>query len=93
MVNWVSGKYLFNRISLSSPKPYVYFKSAIMQTKAVFEEIFQNSCPYEFCNIQRKTSALEVLFNKIAALKTPKQVFSYEYCTIFRNSFFMENLW
>ena len=43
---------------------------------------------------------LESLFNKFTGLKacifikkdTPTQVFSYEYCNIFKNSFFMEQL-
>ena len=43
---------------------------------------------------------LESLFNKATGLKacisikkdTPTQVFSYEYCNIFKNSFFMEQL-
>ena len=30
---------------------------------------------------------LESLFNKVAALRTPKQVFSCEYCEIFKNTF------
>ena len=43
---------------------------------------------------------LESLFNKVTGLKayifikkdTPTQIFSYEYCNIFKNSFFMEQL-
>ena len=30
---------------------------------------------------------LEYLFNKVAGLKAPTQVFSSEYCKIFKNSF------
>ena len=30
---------------------------------------------------------LEYLFNKVAGLKAPAQVFSSEYCKIFKNSF------
>ena len=40
-------------------------------------------------------SALEFLFDKIADLKvrkeTPTQVFSCEYCKIFKNTFFAEH--
>ena len=43
---------------------------------------------------------LKSLFNKVTGLKTcifikketPTQVFSYKYCKIFKNSFFMEHL-
>ena len=48
----------------------------------------------------KKTPFLESLFNKVAGLKacifnnkeTPTQVFSCEYCEIFKNSFFIEHL-
>ena len=44
-----------------------------------------------------KKSALESLFDRIADLKARKetttQVFSYEYCKIFRNTFFAKHLW
>ena len=51
-------------------------------------------------NNHRKISVSESLFNKVTGLKacifikkdTPTQVFSYEYCKIFKNSFFMEHL-
>ena len=49
-----------------------------------------------FRSIQRKRSALESLFDKIADLKareeTSTQVFSCEYYKIFRNTFFAEHL-
>ena len=37
--------------------------------------------------IHGKTPVLESLFNK-----TPTQVFSYEFCDIFKNTFFTEHL-
>ena len=41
----------------------------------------------KFRNIQRKTSVLESLFNKVVA-----QMFSCEYCGIFKNTYFEEHL-
>ena len=35
---------------------------------------------------------LESLFNKVADLKAPPQVFSCEYCEIFKNTYFEEHL-
>ena len=49
-----------------------------------------------FRSIYRKTLVLEYLFKKIADLKackeTPTQVFSCEYCEIFKKTFFAERL-
>ena len=35
---------------------------------------------------------LESLYNKVAGLQTPTQVFSCEYCEIYKNSYFEEDL-
>ena len=44
--------------------------------------------PLKIRNIHWKTSVLQSLFNNVAT-----QVFSLEYCKIFRNSYFVEHLW
>ena len=53
----------------------------------------------EFRNIHRKTHVLEPLFNKVAGFKacnfikeTPTQEFSYEYCEIFKKTYFEKHL-
>ena len=40
-----------------------------------------------FFNIHRKTPVLESLFNNIAGLKAPTQIFSSEHCEIFKSVF------
>ena len=58
-----------------------------------------NKCSYKF-GINRKTTVLEPLFNKIASLKackfilkeTPIQVLPYEHCENLRTAFFIEHL-
>ena len=55
--------------------------------------IFKIDVLKDFCNIHRKTHALEPVFDKGLGLEifekeTPRQVFSCEYCKIFKNSFF-----
>ena len=52
--------------------------------KQPFVDVLQNKCSYKFCNIHRKTPVLEQLYEK----ETPKQVFYYEYCGIFKSRFF-----
>ena len=51
----------------------------------------------KFRNIHRKTYVLESLFSKTGDLnaykETPIQVFSYEYCKIFKNTFLPEYIW
>ena len=57
-------------------------------------------CSKKFRNVHRKTPVLETLFIKVTGLtacilikkETPTQVFSCEYCKIFKNSFFVEHL-
>ena len=59
-------------------------------------DVLKNRCSEKFGNISRKTLVLESLFNEVALLKacnfvkkeTPTQVFSGEYCKIFKKSFF-----
>ena len=54
----------------------------------------------KFRNIHRKAPELKPLFNKVSGLKacflfkkeTPTQVFFWEYCEIFENGFFIEDL-
>ena len=49
-------------------------------------------------NVHRKTSALPRFLNTVGGFqaillkKTPKQVFSCEYCEIFKNTYFEEHL-
>ena len=46
-----------------------------------------------FLGVNRKISVLESLFNKVDSKDTkeaPTQVFSCEYCEIFKNTFIME---
>ena len=40
-----------------------------------------------------KTLLLGSIFNKVAGLEAPTQLFSYEYCEIFNKSFFIEHPW
>ena len=37
--------------------------------KHLFADVLQNSCSWKFCNIHRKTSLLESLFNKVSGIK------------------------
>ena len=47
---------------------------------------------WKFRNIDRKTLALESLFNKVTAKETPRQMFCSEYCESFKNTYFQEHL-
>ena len=59
-----------------------------------------NNIFLKFRNIHSEISVLESLLNKVAELQacnvikktTPTQVFSCEYCEVFKNSFFIEHL-
>ena len=70
-------------------------QAAIIQ-KQPFIVVPQNKYFQKFRNIHKETVVSESLFNKVAGLKicrfikkeTPTQVFSYEYCEIFKDSFF-----
>ena len=42
--------------------------------------------------VHRKTLVLESLFNKFYQKETPTQVFSWEYCGTFKNTYFEEDL-
>ena len=52
----------------------------------------------KFLSIHMKTPVLETLFNHVAAirstilLKRDSNTFFYEYCKIFKNAYFEENL-
>ena len=46
-------------------------------------DVLRKRCSQKFRNIQRKTSVLEPVFNKVTGLEL-----SCEYCEIFKNSFF-----
>ena len=52
----------------------------------------EKSRSQKFRNIHRKTPVLESFFNKVTDLQTPTQVFSCEYCEIFKNTYFEEHL-
>ena len=64
--------------------------------------LIEKAVPKKFLNIHRKTTVLESLFNRVAGLKacnfikrdsnTATQVFSWEYCKIFKNTYSEENL-
>ena len=46
----------------------------------------------KFGKFQRKTLVLESLFNKLAGLRPPTWVLSYEICQNFKNTSFEEHL-
>ena len=58
-------------------------------------------CSWKFCKIHRKTPVPDSTFNKVACLRPATllkeeamaQVFSYEFCEIFKDIFFTEHLW
>ena len=62
----------------------------------LFTNVLQNRCYYKFPNIQKKTSVLKSLFNKVTGLmacnfikkETPTQVFSCAYHKMFEKNFF-----
>ena len=61
--------------------------------KQSFADVFQNRCSWEFCKFHRKAPVLELLFNKVAALKacnfiknTSTQVLSYKICELVKNA-------
>ena len=56
--------------------------------KQPLEVFYKRSCFQKFCNIYRKTPVVESLFSKVV----PKQIFSREYCKIFKNTYFEEHL-
>ena len=67
---------------------YTHF-CCVMQ-KQSFADVPQNSCK-KFCKIHKKTS--RVSCKKDVELKAPTQEFPCEYCKIFKNTVFIENLW
>ena len=50
--------------------------------KQLFADVLQNRCSWKYRNIHRKTPVLEQLYEK----EFPAQVFPFEYCQIFKNS-------
>ena len=66
---------------LRTSRSQIFFKIAVLKNFAIFS---------------RKTCVAEYLFNKVAGMKvcifikkeTPAQLFSCEYCEIFKNNFF-----
>ena len=62
----------------------VLFKTIQKQPSEVFRK---KRCSLEFRNIHKKTLMFETLFNK-----APTQMFSCEYCEIFKNTYFEKHL-
>ena len=68
--------------------------------KQPFTDVLQNRCSWKFRNIRRKEPGLKPRFDKVSGLKacvfiwkeTPTLVFFSEYCKIFKNSVFIEDL-
>ena len=51
--------------------------------------VLQDRCPENLRKLRKKTPLLESLCSKASRSKgTPGQVFSYEFCEAFKNSFF-----
>ena len=57
--------------------------AVLKSQKQRLADVLQNSCLYKFRNVQRKTSLLESLFNKVEG-----QQLSCKYCESFKNSLF-----
>ena len=75
---------------------YYYFQ------KQLYADVLQNRCYKKFCNIHRKTSVLEPLFNMLWGLKlylslvhkeTSTQVIPVKIAKFLRTACFMEHLW
>ena len=62
--------------------------SAILQ-KQLFADVLQKRCFEKFTG---KQLCWSLFFKKVAGLRTPTQVFSCEFCEIFKNTFFTEHL-
>ena len=63
-----------------------------MVQKQPLEVFYKKSCFWKFRNIYRKTPVLESFFDNFIKKGTPTQIFSCEYCEIFKNTFFEEHL-
>ena len=76
----------------------VYTQAIQVCQKQLPYVFFKESCSEKFRNIHRKIFVLESLFNIVGDLQerylkeTPIQVFSCEYCKIFKNTYFEEHL-
>ena len=55
--------------------------------KQPFADVLENRCSKKFCNIHRKTPALEQLYKRDSS-----SGFSYEYYKIFKNNVFYREL-
>ena len=85
----------FLKLHISQTKKSLNFGSSY-QSCSIGKDVLKN-----FINIHRKTTVLEALFNRVAGLRasnfikrdwdTATQVFSCEYCEIFKNTY-EENL-
>ena len=65
-------------------------------TEAVTGDVLQKRCCWKFCNIHRKTLALESLYGpsslQFYQKETPTMMFLREYCKIFKNTYIEEHL-
>ena len=61
-----------------------YFMKSLW--KQLYADFYQNSCSYNFCNIHRKTSVLQSLFNKVA------RYFPVNIAKLLQTAFFIEHL-
>ena len=85
---WEFLNFSFQNASVST---YIYRKKYLSEatfrrcsSKQVFLKIWQYS--------QENTISRNLFLNKVSDLRPPTQVFSCEYCEIFKNSFFIEHL-
>ena len=70
--------------------------TSLICQKQSFTDALKNRCSFKFHNIHKKTPVLKSNFNKVAGLNsgnfikkgTSTQLLSFEYCDIFKNSFF-----
>ena len=65
--------------------------------KQPFADVLQDRCSQKFCKTHRKTPVPDFLFCRSEACNPIKkefltQVFSCEFCEIFKNTFFTEHL-
>ena len=58
-------------------------KARVYLQKQSFANVLQNMCSLKFRKFHRKISVLESFYQK----QTPRQVFSYKICEIFKNTF------
>ena len=68
---------------------YFYFNNFWKQPPEVF---YQKGVPENFAKFTGKHLCQSLFFNKVAEKETLAQVFSCEFCKIFKNTFFTEHL-